>query len=224
MLILVLIVLVWAVPKAYALELYDTQTTFQIDGSCGDNKGVIWQAHEDARKMADKVVDIEHDELSALIKYTIPWNSAAAIDYFGPPSQNSPYREHILRTLVLSSQAYRGWGWSDYWNDRYVTVTCNDPAHACRPTSPAYTISKSNSLKYPLINYCPVFFANLSSHDAMWDRIQKGGPELKQNVRNLRSQATTAFHELLHITSHWTSNVCAGGCKNPMMRRRSTLY
>lgn len=210
---------VCAISHTYAFGLYrrqdySTQTTFLIDDSCGNNKGVIWQAHDDAWKLAGKVLEIEHDEQSTLMKYTIPWNSAAAIDYFGPPDQNSFYREHILRTLVLSSEAYRGWGISDYWNERYVTVTCNDPDNDCLSTSVAYT-STGSSLKYPRINYCPPFFANLSSHSTMWDRIQKGPPELKQNVRNLRSQATTALHELLHINSKYTSNACAGGCKNP---------
>ncbi|KAI0455002.1 hypothetical protein F5B21DRAFT_219438 [Xylaria acuta] len=214
--ILLLAFIASAVSQAYALGLYgrqdvDIQTTFLIDGSCGDNKGVILKAHEDARTMVTKILEIEHDELSTLIKYTIPWNSAAATDYFGSPNRNSGYREHILRTLFLSSAAYRGWGLSDWWNDRYVTVTCNDPKGACGSTSPAYT-NNDKSQRYPLINYCPTFFANLSSHDTMWAKIQNGAPEMKQNVRNLRSQATTALHELLHINSHWTSNACAGGC------------
>ncbi|KAI0399268.1 hypothetical protein F4802DRAFT_612495 [Xylaria palmicola] len=202
-----------AISSVAALSLYrrqnaDILTTFLIDDSCGGNKGVILQAHEDARKMVDNILEIEHDELSTLLKYTINWNSAAAIDYFGSPEDNPPYRERILRTLVLSSEAYRGWGWSDWWSDRYVTVTCK--VDKCG-TSPAWTRNDENQ-KYPLINYCPTFFASLSSHDTRWARIRNGVPELKQNVRNLRSQATTALHELLHINSHWTSNACAGGC------------
>jgi hypothetical protein len=184
-------------------------TTFLIDDSC--DKAVVQKAHDDAVKMSGAALDIEHDELSTLLKYTMNWNGAATIDYFGSPQENNAYREHILRTVLLSGSAYRGWGWSDYWNDRYVTVTCNDPANDCGPSSPAYT-SNDETRKYPLINYCPTFFQNLTSHDDAWKKIQNGPADLKQNIRNLRSQATTALHELLHVNSHWSSNVCAGGC------------
>ncbi|KAK7966290.1 uncharacterized protein PG986_000567 [Apiospora aurea] len=37
-------------------------------------------------------------------------------------------------------------------------------------------------------------------------------PDAWHNVRNLRSQASTALYELLHINSSWAGNVCAGGC------------
>jgi hypothetical protein len=190
-------------------------TTFLIDDSC--DKAVVQKAHDDAVKMASGALDIEHDELSTLLKYVINWNGAATIDYFGPPSTNNAYREHILRTILLSSDAYRGWGLSDWWNDRYVTVTCNDPKTDCGTSSPAYTVNDENE-KYPLINYCPTFFKNLTSHDDMWNKIQSGPADMKKNIRNLRSQATTALHELLHINSHWTSNVCAGGCVDSFQR------
>ncbi|KAI0096948.1 hypothetical protein GGR51DRAFT_578522 [Nemania sp. FL0031] len=213
--ILIPVFLSISIPRVSALSFSrrqdaDILTTFLIDDSCGDNKGAILQAHEDARKMVNDVLEIEHDELSTLLKYTLNWNEAAATDYFGSPEKNSAYREDVLRTLVLSSAAYRGWGLSDWWSDRYVTVTCID--RNCG-TSPGWT-RNNESERYPQINYCPTFFANLSSHDTMWAKIQNGPSDLKQNVRNLRSQATTALHELLHINSHWTSNTCAGGCKD----------
>ncbi|KAI1125564.1 hypothetical protein F5Y10DRAFT_294542 [Nemania abortiva] len=190
----------------------DIRTSFLIDKSCGDNRTVILKAHDDARKMVAEILDIQHDELSILLKYTIDWNGLAVIEYFGSPNENQPYREHILRTLVLASEAYPGWGWSDYWNNRYVTITCGDPKNECG-TGPAYYIN-DESLKFPYINYCPTFFSILRSHDAMWADVRNGPAEKKQNVRNLRSQATTALHELLHIKSRYTSNACAGGCKD----------
>lgn len=207
--------LVWAWSVPFRRQDVGIYTTFLIDDSC--DKAVVQKAHDDAVKMADGALDIEHDELSTLLKYKINWNGAATVDYFGSPQSNNAYREHILRTLVLSSQAYRGWGWSDYWNDRYVTVTCNDPKNDCGLTSPAYTVN-DESQKYPLINYCQTFFKNLSSHDEMWNKIKSGPADLKQNIRNLRSQATTALHELLHVNSHWSSNVCAGGCVDTFQR------
>lgn len=188
------------------------RTTFLIDDSCGNNKSVIQKAHDDAARITFEAIDDDHEELSTLVRYTINWDGEAAMDYFGPPSMNSGYREHILRTIVQASQSIRGWGLSDWWYGNYVTITCNDPYSKCKPTSPAYTSNRLTQ-KYPLINYCPPFFEELKPHDEMWNKIETGAADMKQNVRNLRSQATTALHELLHINSNWISNACAGGCK-----------
>ncbi|KAK8857224.1 glycoside hydrolase family 18 [Apiospora arundinis] len=149
---------------------------------------------------------------------TINWDSTAAVDYFGSPSENFAYSEHILRTLALASGVDTGWrnGGDDLAN-RAILVACNDPMDRCKSVSTAYTYNGLGQ-DAPLINYCPAFFRYFRSHDETWHRMRDGpAPDNAwSNVRNLHSQATVALHQFLHINSSWPANVCAGGCKDTL--------
>ncbi|KAK8035576.1 hypothetical protein PG993_010571 [Apiospora rasikravindrae] len=195
-------------------------STLLVDDSCdGNQTETIRQAHRDAADMAHTALEIAQDEPSSIYRYAINWNSTAAIDYFGSPSSNFAYREHILRTLTLASRINAGWSNSggDNSQSRPIKVTCNDPRSRCGIASTAYTDNGLDQ-KYPLVNYCPGFFQDLSSHSDAWHKMRDGPapPDAWHNVRNLRSQASTALHELLHINSSWPSNVCAGGCADTL--------
>jgi hypothetical protein len=74
----------------------------------------------------------------------------------------------------------------DWWNNRYVWVVYGGVQAKCG-IHPAYTVT--NDVLYPYIVYCPAFFANLSSHDDMLNKIRQGNMgQMKLNIKNLRSQ------------------------------------
>ena len=122
-----------------------------------------------------------------------------------------------MDTLIRATATYRGWGWSDWWNDRYVDVHCDDPAKACSDSSAAYTYTPDAADgKHPRVVYCPAYFNVLKGHSDRVNTIKndKTG-QLKQNVRNMRSQATTTLHKWLHIClydNNISSEICVGGC------------
>jgi hypothetical protein len=164
-------------------------TTFNIDQSCTPaQQAIIKQANTDALALANAALDSGREILGTTNAggKTINFQTQAAIDYWGPPSLNVPYRQRIFDTLYRATQTYRGTGWSDWWNNRYVTVFCHDVYNTCG-TSPAYTVTKN--VLYPQMVFCPAFFANLSSHGDMLNKIQQDTRgQMKLNVRNLRSQ------------------------------------
>lgn len=92
-----------------------------------------------------------------------------------------------IDTMYKASQAYRGWGLSDWWNNRYVTLSCKDIDKECEKTSVAYTSRKEQKSGYPLIVFCGAFFDKLDSHSERLDKI-KADKSLQVNVANLRSQ------------------------------------
>ena len=167
------------------------ETTFDIDQSCSsDQSNAIQQANKDALALAQAGLE---DAKELLIQgqqdYYVDFTTEAAIDYWGPTDLNAPYQQKIFDTLYRATQAYRGWGWDDYWANRRVTVLCHDTSDSeCAGSSPAYTQSESNQL-YPVIIFCPPFFNNLSSHNDLVNKIKEDTTDqMKLNLRNLRSQ------------------------------------
>ena len=194
------------------------QTTFLIDSSCSEeNKIDIEQAHRDGVEFAKAALESCHDDLTTSAP-CLKMNTRAAIDYWGP--KRADEQAKIFYTLYRASVAESGWGLSDWWYDRYVNVTCSDPTGGCDPNTPAY-VPKRNTGRYPIINYCPAFFKNLTSHEEQWKKIQDDQTgQKKLNIRNLRSRATTALHELLYIKGY-PAEVCEGGCKFSLIVPRS---
>lgn len=115
--------------------------------------------------------------------------------------------------MLKAANAYPGWGLSDWWNNRYVMLSCIDHRRDCEEENVvAYFDTQKRDYEYPTVVFCELFFKNLTSHSDAVSNIDKN-KDLQQNVANLRSQATTFFHELLHI--NWgTAQECAGkrGC------------
>jgi hypothetical protein len=102
-------------------------TTFNYDGKCTlAQQAVINQANIDAISLANAALD-PHSELLGTTSnwgYFFNFETRAAIDYWGPPSQNGPYRQRIFDTFYRATQTYRGVGRGDWWNNRYVWVVC----------------------------------------------------------------------------------------------------
>lgn len=110
--------------------------------------------------------------------------------------------------MLKAASAYPGWGLSDWWNDRKVQLSCIDEGNECGGNSAAYFYSSKHDYGYPLVVFCPEFFTKLSSHSDVVAKIDKNN-DLRQNLANMRSRATTFFHELLHI--NWgTVQECSG--------------
>jgi len=189
-----------AIPKRQDVSVL---TTFNIDASCNSQQSAaIVQANKDALTLANYALDNGKELLATtntIDKY-IDFGTQAAQDYWG---LSSPYQQRIFDTLYRATQTYRGSGWSDWWNERYVTVTCTDLLQSCG-TSPAYTITH-NGDKYPTIVFCPTFFGVLSPHGDMVNRInQDTTGTMKLNIRNLRSQGKTLILTLPLVFAHAT--------------------
>lgn len=98
---------------------------------------------------------------------------------------------------------------SDWWNDRYVLLSCVDHKGDCASGKYAgYFDPNKRDEKYPIVVFCDEFFTVLPSHSDAVSKMDKN-KDLQQNVANLRSRATTFLHELLHI--NWgTAQECMG--------------
>ena len=122
-------------------------------------------------------------------------------------------------TMYNTAQAYNGWGFDDWWNDRGVFVSCLDEAESqpCRSNTVAAYYLSDHKYGYPLIVVCNLFFTHLKSLDDAIKTID-GNADLQQNVLNLESRATCFMHEMTHIG--WgTAKVCRGvfdgeGCRD----------
>ncbi|KAL8885017.1 MAG: hypothetical protein Q9205_005625 [Flavoplaca limonia] len=187
-------------------------TGFQYKDCDGDQVNILKQNINDAVELASAGLDYVNDELvDAYPQYghqQVDFSKQAAIDFFGPESQNGPYQVFIFDAMLKASNAYPGWGISDWWNSRYVQISCKDEKNDCGDTTPAYTANGEKQYGYPLVVFCPVFFTKLPSHSDVVAKIDKD-KNLQQNLANMRSRATTFLHELLHI--NWgTAQVCSG--------------
>ena len=224
-------------------------TSIKFAGCSNDQTNILNQNVKDAVTLASAGLDYINDELvNTYPNYgyqQVDFSKQAAIDFFGPESQNQPYQQFIfggshpgkrLKTLIIdtlllflqvflrkcytsltrscidallkAADAYPGWGLSDWWNDRYVQLSCTDEANECKGQSAAYFYKSKHDYGYPLVVFCPEFFTKLPSHSDVVANID-GNKDLQQNLANMRSRATTFLHELLHI--NWgTAQECSG--------------
>lgn len=110
--------------------------------------------------------------------------------------------------MLKAANAYPGWDLSDWWNDRYVMLSCIDHAGDCKEGKyAAYFDPQKRDYGYPIVVFCDEFFKNLTPHSDAVNNIDKN-KDLRQNVAKLRRRATTFLLELLHI--NWgTAQECA---------------
>ena len=163
-------------------------TTFNYNYTCSEvQTQIIDQAHTDALLLADAALDQGRELFNTpnANSKTVIFNTKAAIDYWGPTKKNGAYQNRIVNTFYRATQTYRGFGWSDWWYNRYVDVGC-DFNNSCPAGRFAWTESNGT---YPRMKYCKPYFDGLKNHGTMVKRVQddKTG-KLKLNVRNLESQ------------------------------------
>ncbi len=124
--------------------------------------------------------------------------------------------DNFLRAQAPSTH----WKVGDWWNDRYFTITCDDPGdkdgHNCKSLGSAtgYEVEPSyrkDGEKYPLINFCPPFF-EMDNLATRVENLDKGYFD-KNDVRSLYSQATAFLHEMMH-TSATAAGVSSPRCQD----------
>jgi len=168
-------------------------TYLDYTGCSTTQRSILVQAAVDARLLAKAALRYRNRDpfvIQSPEGITVDFNSQGAIDYFGTKDRNSAYQQRIIDTLFRGSVAYRGTGLSDWWYDRYVSVSCQDFFGDCsQGLFAGYTDNSKTKSKYPLIVYCPAFFTHLKTHAEQVAAIQSDRTgQLRLNVRNLRSQ------------------------------------
>ncbi|KAI9847632.1 MAG: hypothetical protein M1837_002206 [Sclerophora amabilis] len=202
-------------PAANPVPQVTSQTGFTEYISCSDDQiGILKKSAKDAVTLALAGLDYINDELingdyPQFAHSQVDFSKQAAIDFFGPEAQNYPHQQRIFDSMYKAGDAYPGWGFSDWWHNRYVALSCLDPKGICKSGKyGAYFDTANRDYGYPLVEFCPEFFTVLVSHDEAVKKIDED-QNLQQNVANLRSQASTFMHELLHI--NWgTAQECPG--------------
>ena len=172
-------------------DTISTQTSYiDFTGCSATQKDAIIQSNKDALLIAGAALSYKHDELSVHSgggKAYIDFNTQAAYDYFSDSKINAPYQQQIFNTFLRATLAYRGIGWSDWWNNRYVSISCTNLKNNCKFGTAAYTYKGTND-KYPTIVYCGPFF----ELKPLADRIAAVKLDLtglkKQNTKSLFSQ------------------------------------
>lgn len=149
--------------------------------------------------MAKAALSYKHDELSVNSgggKAYIDFGTQAAYDYFGSSKTNSAYQQQIFNTFFRATLAYRGVGWSDWWNNRYVTISCNDLKRHCGAGAVAAYTYNNKADKYPTIVYCSLFF----QLKTMAEQIAAVKFDLtglkKHNTKNLFSQGRWSLNDM----------------------------
>ncbi|KAL9115648.1 MAG: hypothetical protein Q9227_000016 [Pyrenula ochraceoflavens] len=194
--------------KGSRILLQDTDHGFNVTENGGDFKvltsylfnkcsesqqNVLKQAITDANIIAYSGVK----ELAGPAGTPIDWidfSHEAAIDFFGPQNKNGGQRDKIFTTLTRASYAYRGPGWSDWWNGRYIQLNCDESIlDGCLYKDRIVFAGNSNKNKdfnYPLITFCGAYFDILPSFDEALDRLEGSGDKDRElNTLNLRNKA-----------------------------------
>jgi len=95
-----------------------------------------------------------------MVKSDIDFNSAAALEYLGPPGLNIDQRSQIQAVFANAATVYPGSILNPF--KLYIRVRCNDPFERCpcgTGTLTAYARNKDpEDSRYPFVNFCPRFF------------------------------------------------------------------
>lgn len=177
----------------------NSQTTFINFWGCSrSQRDALIHAHQDAVSLAEAALEDDRELVTTGVSQYINFDTVAAIEYFGPPNQNTKWRQRIFDTFYRATNTYPGWGWSDWWYQRYVEVACGKPTGTCA-SSFAYTqnwVSKSTKSR---ITYCPKFFEGIESYAQMLERVKNSGPDRRKNLSNMLNQGRW-FHQPDNLT------------------------
>ncbi|KAL2256741.1 hypothetical protein VTK26DRAFT_1190 [Humicola hyalothermophila] len=148
-----------------------------------------------------KLMDFIRPKVSGL-----DFNSAAAVEYLGPPAVISPYFDRFKEIIGNLATFQEGPWWRPGWFDYKINARCDDPGLRCpcfsRPDSTTIAYSRSRtSTNNSMINFCPPYFELPNLDRAIEDGY--GGGLLVDEFANLNSyldnQASIWIHELLHL-------------------------
>lgn len=142
-------------------------------------------------------------------KNGIDFNSAAALEFFGPPSETQQQQSNFNNVFQNLATIQPGYFFPGVFGWR-LHVRCDDPYLRCpcyrdldkQPF--AYTLSKDPTDGIAMINFCPRYFNEEKLDTAMKKADQTDFPFEWMDMNNYKStQGGTWFHELLHID--WVS-------------------
>ena len=203
---------------------FNTTATFKVTGC---NKQQQYQLNLATQDMLDLALtvfsksELKRDEnVSIVARQQISFKTQAAMDYFGPYSQNGIYQasitgnsplillfaETVFMTDVLKDvfiNMARSGGWGDWWYDRRVILTCEDVKSDCNKPGngglAAYYYKPAPQdpvyYYYPTIVFCPLYFDGYLPHPIVWSYL-KQHKEFQNNVLNLLSQGASPFEDI----------------------------
>jgi hypothetical protein len=207
-------------------------------GCDGNQQSQIKQAFNDARIIL------------AVGAEQVDFNSAAALEYWGPPQYTQPYRDRIINNYVRAVADHGAVG--DWWYDRYIEIHCDDlaPRNGCFFRKPdgsqgqaaAYMFNSGgfNGNTYPIMNFCPGYFSVLKPHADVVARMKAGTLD-RFSTLDMRSQgkcpssawtflatktdrnvtiASTFLHEMMHISKQSGENRFIGDPASKFEPRR----
>ncbi|KAF2721544.1 hypothetical protein K431DRAFT_346203 [Polychaeton citri CBS 116435] len=192
---------------AYALPQATTtgvaQPSPSADGNASTNAWVVLNGFEGCSPIQSSFIRSSFDEMNnklmagefthgqeAELKYKqIDWQSAAAVQFFGPG-----YKLDSARRNVLKGLAHRPVHSLEH-------VRCDDPKLKCpcedEDGGLAYT-SHVRDQYFDHINFCPSFFRLPKLDDAM--NAAANDAILRDKLDEYRNRAQTMAHELLHVS------------------------
>lgn len=138
-------------------------------------------------------------------KSKLDFNSAAAVEYFGPPGLlKKKYKDQIKDKLENFATIEPG-----YWTSWQIRARCDDPKRWCNSIIGGYAVQDDGG--YAMINFCPPYF-KLDDLDDKVNDIKNS--DHKYDVSWYYNNKGRVFaHELFHIdwvsraTKKWGGNL-----------------
>ena len=169
---------------------YTIQTGYKYNGCSDEKKKALQAAVTNAVILACSGIKTIYPGDAPIPLRFIDFKHQAALDYFGPYSQNKGEQDKIFKTLEVACFAFPGWGLSDWWNSRYVELNCETKlAKGCASGKTlAVTSNRIKDFGYPLITFCDLYFDKLPSLDTALVKVDANANHEQENILNIRSQ------------------------------------
>ncbi|KAF2261270.1 hypothetical protein CC78DRAFT_608635 [Lojkania enalia] len=154
----------------------------------GDQKDKINEAFQQAKKVFDVVRAANID-----------WNSAAAVEFLGPPGFNQNMQS-VIQGIIWDVAKVNGGSIHD---DFSINVRCDDLSKFCGTNNFAYTTQRGpdgSGYNTGSITFCKRFFDSPSLDEAVEAGKREFNWQKKYNMNTYdEARAVTFIHELLHI-------------------------
>ncbi|KAJ2984320.1 hypothetical protein NUW58_g6102 [Xylaria curta] len=147
------------------------------------------------------------------VKDEIDWNSAAALEYLGPPALNKDQQQQIQAVFANTATAAPGIAPFPNWIRVLFNVRCDDPAHACSERCPAtqedesegqviaYARNPNTSAdrKWPDIRFCPILNRMRILDNAIAYGSGRHNHKDSQDIANYFFPASAFLYELFYL-------------------------
>lgn len=151
-------------------------------------------------------------------KNGIDFNSAAAVEYLGPPASNQGQQAAFKEIFMNQATIQPGYITTPF--DWRIHVRCDDPALKCpcgtASDTVAYTVNRAAPDGLPRINFCPKYFSRPTLDTVMKKASLNEPLDVYADMNTYQAnQGATWFHELLHID--WVSLSNSYGYNNEII-------